>query len=231
MQFKLLSTVVACLLLAACSDPKDYKLSMTGDWKQDSQLQGNIQQLTEPDRKLIGEYLMRAETARAAGAAVPDSVSIGQALEYQAQWNRQQEEQEAAALNKQQTDAANAKLLEEMQTALSPAVDSFEYAEEKKLGHFNIGMSFTNNSNTKIVGISGDILIRDQAGTELKQSFVSTETAVSPGEVLAQVWRLDYNAQLEGDKVLKGADASKLVFGWQPRTYRFADGREVTLGN
>ncbi|WP_130904901.1 MULTISPECIES: hypothetical protein [unclassified Pseudomonas] len=238
MQFKLLGTVAVCLLLAACSDPKDYKLSRTGDWKQDPQLQRNIQQLTDPDRKLIGEYLLRAEEIRATGGAVPESISIGQAIENQAQWNSVQEEQQAAAALKakvdadmqQKADAVNAKVLEEMQTALSPAVESFEYVEEKKQGHFNIGMTFANNSKTKIVGITGDILIRDQAGTDLKHAFVSTDSAVPPGEVLNQVWRLDYNAQVEGDKVLKDADASKLVFGWQPRTYRFADGREVTLG-
>lgn len=232
MQFKVLSTVVVCLLLAACSDPKDYKFSMTNDWKQNQPLQQNIQKLTDTDRKLISEYLLRADRARASGEALPETISIGQALENQAQWDRQQAERDAAA-QKQGADAANAKLLEEMQSVLAPAVDSFEYVAEKDKdsGHFNIGISFTNNSNTKIVGVTGDILIRDQAGTDLKQSFVSTDSEIPAGEVLTQVWRLDFNGQLPGDVTLKSADASKLIFGWQPRTYRFADGREVTLGD
>jgi hypothetical protein len=44
-------------------------------------------------------------------------------------------------------------------------------------------------------------------------------------------WSPDYNEFEAGDKALKGSDASKLIFGWNPRAYIFADGEKLTLAN
>jgi hypothetical protein len=227
MKFKSFGTVLICLLLAACSDPKDYKLpEKISTTMEDAELTKKVFKLSEEERKLLGGYAARELMAESLGTSVGKADTIGEAIAVQQIWLSEQTERIAAEETK---EAALLKIGQEMHAAIVPEVTSFEYKKMQRENHFNLGISFKNNSNSEIIGIKGEIIISDLFDVTLKKSVISTVSNIKSGGELSGVWRLAYNHLTKDDETLKIADATKLRFVWNPQTYIFADGRKLSL--
>src|SRR5438094_189037 len=86
--------VILCgVLLIACSSPTDTVIpSDPAQW--DDQLRGSIDRLSSTDRQLAVSYLDRTKsTAALGGRAVPTGVTLGQAIDAQRAFDRDQAQQ------------------------------------------------------------------------------------------------------------------------------------------
>lgn len=233
MKIKILLAFMVCIFLSGCSDPKDYRLpEKISTITEDVTLKKKIETLNEENKQLFAGYAMRAVMAEAFGKPIGKATTVGEAITIQQTWLTEQAVSKATKeKKKQEAEVANFRITQQMHAAITSDVKSFAYEKKQREDHLNVGISFKNNSDSEIVGIKGDLVISDMFGTKLKKATISTDSNIKPGEELYGVWSLDYNQFIDGDKTLKNADPSKLVFGWKPQTYIFADGNKLTLPN
>lgn len=89
--------VLVALALFGCSGPTD-KLVPTDMAKWETELKPSIEKLTEGDKKLFLDFVMRAKLSEAVGGkGLEEGLTIGKAIEQQTAWIGEKSKKEAEA--------------------------------------------------------------------------------------------------------------------------------------
>lgn len=237
MNGKAIVTLLACLLLAACSDPKQAKLPADiGKWSEDKSLMEAVGKLDETDRKLFGGYAVRQVVASTFGGnkVVADS-TLGDALKTQQAWI----EAKAAEAEKQKALAEQVKqqqlvALKEMNGTLTASLlelklNPIDYKNKQYSEYFSIEIALHNNTAEALSGVKGTVVLSDMFGEPIKRIGLTNDSQIDPGKTYIYSGTMDYNQFQAADKKLATSDTSKMKFEWAPDTYIFISGKKQTM--
>ncbi|MGG7557797.1 hypothetical protein [Pseudomonas sp. ES3] len=239
MNGKAIVTLLACLMLAACSDPKQTKLpAEISKWSEDKGLMEAVGKLDESDRKLFGGYAARQAVASAfGGSKVVADATLGDALKTQQAWI----EAKAAEAEKQKALAEQVKqqqlvALKEMNGTLTASLlelklNPADYKNKKYSEYFSIEIAMHNNTDTALAGVKGTVVLTDMFGEVIKKIGLSNDSQIDPGKTFIYSGTMDYNQFQAADKKLAAADKTKMKFDWEPGTYIFTNGKKQIMPN
>lgn len=230
-------TLLACLLLAACSDPKQTKLPADiSKWSEDKGLMEAVGKLDESDRKLFGGYAARQVVSSAFGGSkiVADS-TLGDALKTQQAWV----EAKAAEAEKQKALAEQVKqqqlvALKEMNGTLTASLlqlklNPVDYKNKQYSEYFSIEIALHNNTDVALAGVKGTVVLTDMFGEVIKRIGLTNDDQIDPGKTYIYSGTMDYNQFQAADKKLAAADTAKMKFDWEPDTYIFTNGKKQSM--
>lgn len=237
MNGKVIATLLACLLLAACSDPKQAKLPADiSKWSEDKGLMEAVSKLEESDRKLFGGYAARQVMASTFGGnkVVSDS-TLGDALKTQQAWV----EAKAAEAEKQKALAEQVKqqqlvALKEMNGTLTASLlelklNPVDYKNKQYSEYFTIEIALHNNTDEALAGVKGTVVLSDMFGEVIKRIGLTNDSQIDPGKTYIYSGTMDYNQFQAADKKLAAADTAKMKFDWEPDTYIFISGKKQSM--
>lgn len=237
MNGKVIATLLACLLLAACSDPKQAKLPADiSKWSEDKGLMEAVSKLEESDRKLFGGYAARQVMASTFGGnkVVSDS-TLGDALKTQQAWL----EAKAAEAEKQKALAEQVKqqqlvALKEMNGTLTASLlelklNPVDYKNKQYSEYFTIEIALHNNTDEALAGVKGTVVLSDMFGEVIKRIGLTNDSQIDPGKTYIYSGTMDYNQFQAADKKLAAADTAKMKFDWEPDTYIFISGKKQSM--
>lgn len=238
MKSKVFVAMLACFLLAGCSDPKDYKLpEEISTITEDASLKKNVEKLSEEDKKLFAGYAMRAVMAETFGKQVSKADTVGEAISAQQAWlNEQAAEQAKQQAIKDEITKKQADALAVMNSALTTSLLSVnlmpeDYAKKIYSEYFEIKLAVKNNSADEVSGFKGTAILKDMFGTQIKAIGVSTSTEIPAGESIVISATFDHNQFMDDDKKLATLSADKLQYEWIPGTYLFKNGKQLVMPN
>jgi hypothetical protein len=237
MYAKLATTILVCVLLSACSDPKDAKLPADiSKWSDDAHLAESVKKLTDDDKKLFLGYAARRALASAFGGsqAVTDT-TVGDALKTQKAWldEKAAEEVKQKALA-EQVKQQQLQSLKEMNATLTASLIELklnpkDYANKRYSDYFSISVAFKNNTAEALSGVKGTVVLKDIFGDVIKRISLSDDNQIDPGQDYIYSGTMDYNQFQAADKKLASANFSKLQFEWEPDTYVFVSGKKQVM--
>ncbi|WP_095143153.1 hypothetical protein [Pseudomonas sp. Irchel s3b6] len=237
MNGKAIVTLLACLLLAACSDPKLAKLPADiSKWSEDKGLMEAVGKLDENERKLFGGYAARQVVASAFGGnTIVSDTTLGDALKTQQAWV----EAKAVETAKQQALAEQVKqqqlvALKEMNGTLTASLlelklNPVDYKNKQYSEYFSIEIALHNNTTEALSGIKGTVVLSDMFGEVIKKIGLTNDSQIDPGKTYIYSGTMDYNQFQAADKKLAAADTAKMKFDWEPDTYIFISGKKQTM--
>lgn len=237
MNGKAIVTLLACLLLAACSDPRQTKLPADiSKWSEDKSLMEAVSKLDESERKLFGGYAARQVLTSAFGGnkVVSDS-TLGDALKTQQAWV----EAKAVEAAKQQALAEQVKqqqlvALKEMNGTLTASLlelklNPVDYKNKQYSEYFSIKIALHNNTTEALSGVKGTVVFNDMFGEEIKRIGLTNDSQIDAGQTYIYSGTMDFNQFQAADKKLAAADTAKMKFDWEPDTYIFISGKKQTM--
>lgn len=237
MYAKFATTIFVCVLLAACSDPKDAKLPADiSKWSDDTHLAESVKKLADEDKKLFLGYAARRAIASTFGGsqAVADT-TVGEALKTQKAWldEKAVEEVKQKALA-EQVKQQQLQSLKEMNATLTASLIELklnpkDYANKQYSDYFSISVAFKNNTAEALSGVKGTVVLKDIFGDVIKRITLSDDTQIDPGQNYIYSGTMDYNQFQAADKKLASANFSKLQFEWEPDTYVFVSGKKQVM--
>lgn len=232
-KLKILSTVLACVLLSACSDPKDYKLpDKISAITEDANLKSNVEKLSDEDKKTFVGYVMRATMAESFGSPLEKASTVGQAITIQQKWldekkaREQRENDLKEEVMKKKTEALNA-----MNSILDTSLISLELIEEKYSKKFKLTLALKNNSEKDLAGAKGIVSFSDMFGTLIKNVGLSIPHEIKAGESIKYWAMFDHNRFMDEDALLASLSIDKIKYEWKPDTYIFEDGSKLDMPN
>jgi hypothetical protein len=228
MKFKIFSTMV-CVLLAACSDPKDYKLSTkTSASFSEASLQEKVKKLSNDEKQLFEDFMDRSLIAETFDKAIYKPGTIREAITEQQAWlERQAIENEELILIKREAVQKKIDALKIMHSTLSISLASLNLKEKNltkgnNFDYYKIDLTVKNNSANDIAGFNGAILFKDVSGANAKMIQISTFTDIPAGQTIFLSTTSDKFTN--DDKYFVTMDAEKNQYEWIPNTYIFKDG-------
>lgn len=237
MSNKSIAVMLVCLLLTACSDPKEQKIPTDiNSWGSDKELQTAVSKLSDNDKKLFTGYIVRTAMASAfGGKGVEPNTTIRDAINIQQTWTTEQAvEKEKQRLLAEETQKKRLSSLKEMNSSLTASLIKLTYNEKdykakQYSDYFSIEVAFKNNTTDDISAIKGFVILKDVFGEPIKRIGLSNDTEIKAGETYIYQGTIDYNQFQEQDKKLASADPNKLQFEWEPGTYIFINGKKQTM--
>lgn len=239
MKGKTIAILLACALLAACSDPKQAKLPADiSKWSEDKGLMDAVGKLDENDKKLFVGYATRQVVASTFGGnkVVTDS-TLGDALKTQQTWI----EAKAAEAEKQKALAEQIKqqqlvALKEMNGTLTASLlklklNPVDYKNKQYSKYFAIEIALHNNTTEALSGVKGTVVLSDMFGDPIKRIGLTNDTQIDPGKTYIYSGTMDYNQFQAADKKLAASDTAKMKFEWVPDTYIFTNGKKQKMPN
>jgi hypothetical protein len=217
---KLLVPIVITLVMAGCSNPKNYEIAKLTD---DQKKEVGEALTAEEGQKLVGWTMRHA----LAGGEIPPGTTVGQALADQDKWAAEQKakEAEAAALaarlekERAQKQAEFAKLVSV--AVLGKRNIDGEYGQKAVV--FDVG--YENKGAKDIEGIKGVLRVNDIFGDSITSIKWSYDDGVAAGS--SEVERgsgVDINQFMDRDMKLWNTDFSKMKTQFEVSTIVFKDG-------
>jgi hypothetical protein len=238
MKLKILCTALVCVLLTACSDPKEYKLpEKISTITEDASFQKKIEKLSEEEKNLFAGYAMRAMMAESFGKKVANAGTVGEAIAFQKTWlNEQQAEKAKQQAIKDEALKKRSDALAVMNAALTTSLISVQLISknyEKKIysDYFKIELAVKNNSTDDLSGFKGAVVLKDMFGSQVKAIGISTSTPIPAGESIIYSADFPHNQFMDEDKKLATLSADKLQYEWTPDMYIFKDGKKLSMPN
>lgn len=178
--------ILATLLIAisACSKPDPKQVVIPEDeakWK--SELEQNLQTLSEEDKTLLSQFFMRAKLGGAFGveeAKITKGMTVGEAIENQKQFVASQKRKQELQNSENEKEAkANA----EFQKKYELTFVGFEIAKIPGIGDgIDLKIALKNNSDKPISAVDGSILLRVDGIEQGTSLFIGSETFKPPIE-------------------------------------------------
>lgn len=237
MYAKFAATMLICVFLTACSDPKDAKLPTDiSKWSDDAHLAESVKKLTDDDKKLFLGYAARRALASTFGGsqAVTDT-TVGDALKTQKAWldEKAAEEVKQKALA-EQVKQQQLQSLKEMNATLTASLIELklnpkDYANKRYSDYFSIRVAFKNNTAEALSGVKVTVVLKDIFGDVIKRINLSDDNQFDPGQNYIYSGTMDYNQFQASDQKLASANFAKIQFEWEPDTYVFASGKKQVM--
>jgi len=237
MNRRLTALILSCVLLSACSDPKQASLPADiSKWSEDKSLMEAVKKLDDADKKLFTGYAARRAVASVFGGAKSVSdVTLGDALKTQQAWV----DEKAAEGVRQKALAEQVKkeqlqALKEMDVTLTASLlelklNPKDYANKQYSEYFSIRVAFKNNAADALEGVKGTVVLRDIFGEVIKRIRLSDDTHISAGQSYVYIGTMRYNQFEDSDKKLASVNVEKIKFDWEPDTYIFASGKKQVM--
>ena len=235
--------LIALGFLMGCSDPKAIVLNDAESINQNAEV---LKKLSDDDKKLLLQYLYRAELGKAfngvfgSQASSPKSsygITVGEAIELQKKFAKESAELEAkkAAAEKkaQEEQAAKKSILDKAVTVIlleHGAMPKGQYEFDDK---YYVILKITNTSNKAIAGIKGSIKFIDKFGDTLSDSTIKLDFEDTGGKLAvgqSYEWKGEKSVQMYGggqEKKLLDTPTESLKFIYEPETIIFDDGTKI----
>lgn len=233
------TTLLACIVLAACTNPRDTPLP--SDMNQMESIKNTVDKLPEEDKKLLVGYLMRRSVVGIfAGlnkeATPTNATTIGQAIDQQKAFVTAQRakdaEQKAAAdkLNAEQEATLTALRSIVSVSLISKSVDLERGSSGIELDRkLFVKFRFTNNGTKDIAGVKGLVVALDQFGDSLSRFGISNDETIGVGKSVD--WSgersIKYSFGNNKDEKFSELSADKFKLQWDPQAIVFTDGTKV----
>lgn len=230
----LLAFTLAALLFG-CSKPTETKIpSDVATW--DKELASAINKLPDEDKKKISAYLMRAKMGVAfGGKGIPPGTTIGAALEEQTKWEAEQRAKKTAeeALKKK-LEQERTEAIKKLNSAVTVTLlgkqelpKNYELGRYGDYQQFRIGVQ--NNTETQIVGVSGEIKFIDVFDKEVGAVNFRISENIDPTKSATWVGGRDYNQFLESHRAVWSLEQGKYTTKFVPEMIVFKDGTKWTV--
>lgn len=213
MKYRVPTLLLCCVLLAACSDPKQATLPTdVSKWSEDKSLMEAVKKLDENDKKLFASYAARRALSTVfGGTSKIDDMTVGDALKTQQAWvdEKAAEEVKQKALAEQiKKDQVQA--LVEMNASLTASLLELKlnpknYSNKQYSDFFSIRVGFKNNSSEALEGIKGTVVLRDIFGEVIKRIRLTDDSHIAAGQSYVYAGTIDYNQFEASDKKLAAA--------------------------
>lgn len=238
------ATAVVCLMLAACSNPKNTEVPQ--DPAQLESIKPALDKLTPEERALATGYIVRHTVgAKMAGMfggkegpGIPQGMTLGKAIEEQGKFlaDRKAEESRQAAL-KAQLEAQREAAIKPMREAVTVTLLSKSIEEERGMSgmlldeNLHVVFGYKNNTTKDISGVKGYVSARDLFGDELSGFAISNDTSIPAGQSVtwAGSRSVKFSIGDNKDRKLAELDDSKYKVVWEPQVIVFADGTKLEL--
>ena len=228
--------VIAAFFIIAKDPHKVEVPSSVENWDDDA-LHKAIEELPEKEQELFAAYAARAALATAFGGegVIPKGQTVGDVLEDQRNWQKEQEEQGqrqallSAKLLKEQADARR-----EMNNAVTVSLLDItfrgsDYERDIYSDYFAMRIGCENRTSRDIAGIKGTVLFKDIFGDLIQGVRLSYDDGVAARDSVVWNGTMDYNQFDDDDKKLRNTSRDKLKVEWEPDTYLFTDGSKMTM--
>jgi hypothetical protein len=231
----IVSLLVAGLL--ACSDPRNASLSNDPDnWE--SELKPVLEKLSEEERTLLAQYMMRAKLGEAfGGSGIPTGLTVGAAIDDQRRFieEEQRREAEARAL-RERVERERAAEIAKMDSVLSVAFVSKSYRDaDYTSGQYQdlltLVFAIENRSTKDIAGFKGTACFEDMFGDEISENNISYDETIPAGKAVRWRGSLNYNQFMSEHQKLRSTPPDKLRFRFRPEVVIFVDGSRIELPN
>lgn len=222
------------MALISCSRPKDYKIPTDIEtWKNDESFKKAIQGLEASEKETAARFLARAALGTAFGAAIPEGLTVGEAIEKQKTWEAEQSAKEAeqkALAEKVAKERAEAEA--RMNAAVTYAVASIRIEEANMYAHkfrdsFLFDQAVENKSDREIAAVKGTVHFRDVFGDPVMSMGVGIDNAIPPGGRATWTGSLDFNQFMDDHKRLRATPLEKMKVVFEPLVIIFSDGSRM----
>lgn len=220
-----LSTIFlsALLILAGCSDPKNYEVTKLTD----AQRKELGQKLTADEGQKLTAWMMRNALT---GQEPPIGTTVAMALKQQDEWIAKRKEEEAKAEElRKRVEAERKAKQEEFSKLLSVALLS-KKNNTKEFGQQWVGLelAFDNRSDKDIQGIKGVLRLTDIFGDKILNINWSYDRGVSAKQSAVERGSgVDINQFKDSDMKLWNTDFDKIKSTFDVSTIIFKDGTRI----
>jgi hypothetical protein len=235
------SALIALLILAGCSNPKNTTIPTNLD-SLDS-ISASLKKLTPEEQQLFAGYFMRHAIGAKMGGLfglkvtpIPEGMTIGKAIDEQRVYLADDAAKDA------DEKALKEKVLKErdqamvaMRSAVTVTLVSKKIATESMSGietdrKIEIVIAYRNNTDKTVAGVKGTLDVNDLFGDELSGFAVSNETTIAPGATIT--WTggrsVKFSMNSNKDEKLAGLADDKYKVIWNPKMIIFGDGTKLT---
>lgn len=232
--------LIVALTLVACSDPHSTIISSAEADKE--KMQSAMKKLSDEERELVAAYMMRTimTNAFAGKEALPNGITIGDAIKQQKAWLADQKvkEAEAAALKvklQAERDATEKQMRDAVTVTLVKKSVRTErgYSGIEMDQYIEIIVGYQNNGSKPIAGVKGRLIIYDIFDKEVTAFMISSDGDIEPGKSIT--WEggrsIKYGTKSTEDKQFAYMDDGKYKAKWEPEMVVFKDGTKITATN
>jgi hypothetical protein len=215
--------ILTAILLAGCTDPKNYELS----------------KLTESQRKVLGQKLTADEGQKLAswmmrnvmtGKDAPIGITVAQALKQQDEWLAKQKEEEAKASElRKKVDAERKAKQEQFAKLLSVAL----VTKKNNVGAYGqmwvlLELAYENKSDKDILGVKGVLELNDIFGDRIRNVNWTYDGGIaSRKSIIERKSGVKINQFMDPDMKLWNTEFDKLKSNFEVKTIIFKDGTKI----
>lgn len=239
MYTKVAAILLAGLLIAGCTDPKEVKLPADiSKWSEDQNLKDAVAKLSDDEKKLFVGYAARLAMASAFGGNKNlTDATVSDALKSQQAWlDEKAAEQERQRVLAEQVKQQQLTALKEMNATLTASLVELKlnpknYDRRQYSDYFTISVAFKNNTADALSGIKGTVVLKDMFGDVIKRIGLTDDMQIDAGQNYIYEGTIKYNQFESSDTKLASANTAKLQFEWEPDTYIFVNGKKQVMPN
>ena len=228
--------VLALVLAAACSNPRDQKVPTDpGTWESNENFTKTIKELPPEDARLLAAWMMRIGVQQALGGqGLPDR-TIQQAIDEQKSFEveqaaKQAKQERLAAEVKRQREEAIAKMNAVLTVALTQLrFYKADWRRDIVSDGFEIKFALQNQSKKDLAGVKGAVTLLDMFDDPIKTVNLSVDSAIPAGKVIEWGGTMDFNQFRDEDVKLKNTPLEKIKTVWTPELFLFADGSRLEV--
>ena len=236
MQAKFGLLLVAAIILAACSRPKDKVIPTNPDkW---SELSEVTKDLNSDEKQLLAAYLMRNTIGNLFSSekgSIPPGTTVGEAIDLQRDFEAKEKLKEAQAeALKARAKAERDAAIEKMNHLITFAVVSKGLSPKNfYAGQYSNRIDFVfaikNNTAKAIAGVKGAVQFRDMFDTTIENIGISVDQTIpANSEKTISGYGKDINEFKDDDSKLAVTDLAKMKVSFSPQMIVFADGSRAT---
>ncbi len=221
--------VASVLVLSGCNGAKS-KVIPT-DPKSWDQISNAAKSLSEEDKKLLTSYMMRATLT---SGGIPIGTTIGDALKQEHDFEEKQkvEEDNAKALRAvvEAKRKANAEAIIQAATVaiVNTTISSKNIMAGRYSDRLNLDIAVESKSTKPITGIRGNVIFKDQFGSEISSLRLSLAEDIAPGQTRSiRGYGRDLNEFKDSDQRLESIPFDKMHVSFVPEMIVFSDGTRI----
>lgn len=220
------------VLLAGCGNPKDQVIPRDlSKLDQDKEFIETVKSLPQEDKDLLTGYVARALIAQAFNQSPPIGRTVGEAIENQKAWVKEQQQIE------QQKEVAKQKALAEFEKQSLELQKALQLVYLKRVGikkanyqeYVQLAFDLKNNSGKEISGYKADLKFKDQFGNEFKTLTIEDSDGLKANFDDSIVFAWQYNQFDDGWQKLLSLDEAKFKVDSQVTHVIFTDGTELKI--
>lgn len=231
--------VLACLVLAACSDPykAEVPTSIEAVQKNDSKFTAVIEKLPQAEREKVAAYIVRQSLGAAFGKPAAAGVTVRQAIDDQTAFEAEQARKDAEAKAKaeearalaEKVKAEKAARQKQADDAVTVAVANIKIAQATFSKNIDLEVAFQNKTAKDLAGVKGVISFTDAFGKRHVLASIDYEKAIKANAAATWQGSRMVNTFDDGDRKLEELGPDKVKFTWEPHAIAFSDGSKIVI--